>query len=194
MAENVETLRGLFFPVETDLSAESQKTLDASEKLRELRRKLETQSRGIRWPDTFQQIGGKLGELTDVRILEDIFIKVWNKARLFQKYLDPDKYPANETIEIPLLEHTVTSTHRPYIEVRFNETLIDRIDFEVTVTLELKGAVLEIQGGKITKLQSGECKGKGELRCEGLLLASEDFKPIKLPGTKEFDGGISISA
>jgi hypothetical protein len=186
MSEQADTLRGILLPVHVDLSETEKTSLETTEKIRELKDKLEEEAKSLTWPDTFNLITKKIGELLNVPILDDILIKVWNEGKLFRQ--------PGETIEVPLVKHTIKSTHRPYIEVRLNETLLDRVDFEIVVKLTVEGVVLEIQDGKIKKFRCGECTGEASLKCEGFLLASEKSKPIKLPGVKEFKPGIAIAA
>jgi hypothetical protein len=188
------TLWDVLFEVDADIPDAGKNIIEATEKVRGLRKRLESRGRGAGWPGAGTLIADTLKQLLNIGIEEDIFIKVWNDAKLFRKYLDPENYPSEETIEIPLLEHTVTSVHRPAIEIRVNEVLLDTIDVEIAATLEIEGAVVEIQGGRIRKLRSGKCTAKAEVKVEGMLLASEKFKPVKLPGVREFDGGIAIAA
>lgn len=194
MAERPDTLRDLLLPAGPDRSPDRLRELETSDKLSEVRKKLESRSRDVRWPGLPGLVLGKLGELLDIGIFEGVFVKVWNEAKLFRKYLDPDTYPAGETIEVPILEHTVRSTHRPHLEVRLDEVLIDRIDFEISVTLELKGAILEIRDAKIERIRAGELRGSGEVTCEGLRLLSEKFEPVQLPGSKVFAPAMAIDA
>lgn len=192
MNETTVTLRDLLLPSESGLAEAVQLELRASRAVRELKETLE-KHKAI-WPGTFAQIVGAIGDLLEVGIIEDIFIKVWNEAQMFQRYLDRNRYPSNETIIVPLAEHTIRSTHRPRLEIRANEIMLQRIEFEIMLRVTLKGAILEIRDGKIMKVRTGECGGKVELRCEGLLLASEAFETRRLPGEIEFKDGIPIAA
>jgi len=122
-------------------------------------------------------------------------VKVWNDGGLFRKYLDKGAYPPDETIEVALADHSVTSRHQPRIELLLNGQPVYPIVLDVAVTVTVHGAVIEVRDGRIMKVRTGELKGEGDLKWEGFLLASEKLKPIQLPGVKEFgDGGIPIVA
>ncbi len=138
-------------------------------------------------------VAGKIGDLLDVGIARNVLLKVWNDAQLFRRYLDRDRYPSNETIAVPLAEHTITSTHHPYLEVRFDASVIRRIDFELSLTVTLKGFIIEIQDARIKKIRTGTYSGKMELKCEGARLVSETLDSTDLPGEWEFKGGIPIA-
>ncbi len=192
MNEAALTLRDLLLPSQSNLTEAAQADFEASQPARELKEEL-AKHKALGWPGTLSLVVGKIGDLLDVPIAENIFIKVWNEAQLFRRYLDRDRYPANETIAVPMAKHTIKSTHRPYLEVRVNESVVQRIEFDVSLEITLKGAILEIQDARIRKLRTGECTGKVELRCERLLLASEKFETKRLPGVIPFKDGIPIA-
>ncbi len=193
MANSVETLGDLFSAKEGQADQESREKLESHEKLQGLDEKLDAKPGEVRPGEATEKIMGTLGDLLDISVIE-ILIKVWNEGKLFRKYLDPDTYPANETIEITLVKHTITSVHRPYIEIRFDDARVDRIDFEISLTLQLQGAVLEIRGGRIIKVRAGDCTAAGEVKCEGFKLLSRQSRSVKLRGVVEFDDGITIAA
>jgi hypothetical protein len=134
-------------------------------------------------------------DLLDVGVARDVLVRVWNDGGLFRRYLDRSAYSPEETIEVVLVDHSITSKHQPRIELLLNGEPVHPIVLDVTVTVTVHGAIIEIRDGRITKVRTGELKGEGELKWEGFLLASEKLKPIQLDGVKEFgDGGIPIVA
>ena len=150
---------------------------------------------GFAWGPEAARISSMVFELLNVGIVRNALVKVWNESGLFRKYLDRDAYPPEETIEVTLVDHTITSRHHPKIELLLNGAPVYPIVLDVTVTITVQGAVIEIQDGKIKTVRIGELGGGGDLKWEGYLLASEKLKPIPLPGTREFgEGGIPILA
>src|SRR5262245_18512962 len=63
-------------------------------------------------------VRSELGNLLNQIRLVDIFVGAWNKSRELRKYSDPKKYPPDEANFVPLVEHTITSTHQPYLAAR----------------------------------------------------------------------------
>jgi hypothetical protein len=62
----------------------------------------------------------------------------------------------DETETVTLADHTVESEHKPHLDIFKNGKLIGRITFPVSVEIELKGLMLEIDSGKVRKIASGE--------------------------------------
>ena len=126
-----------------------------------------------------------IGELLDVS-LGDIIVRAWTENKLFEKFLDPEKYNPQESILISLKKHKVSSSHKPYIDVSLNGKKIDTIDFQIDLTLTLEGVVLKIRDGRVCEIQSGTMKGSGTVKCEGLVLLKRDTGSINLPGAIKF--------
>ena len=95
---------------------------------------------------------------------------MWNEGKLFDRYLRTHDDDPNETIQITLSKHSIKSSHRPSIEVKWDGKVIKEIHFDVEVELDIDGAVVEIQNGRIKKLKARTCTAKGEFGCEGLTL------------------------
>jgi len=197
MTDQTTTLGAFFFPVGVEISDESRASLEAKEKLRSLRQELKD-AKGDTWLPDASPILDMVGDILDVDLLENVLIKGWNKEGLFEAFLDLQTHPDNksraETVTVPILKHTLETTLHPHIEVCLHDRVVKTIDFDVTLTLELEGAELEIRAGRIWKIRTGECTGKGVLKCEGVELASEESRPIVLPGERIFQDGIKIAA
>jgi hypothetical protein len=93
---------------------------------------------------------------------------------------------------VPLEEHTITSTHKPYIEVLVNEKPVIEIHFSITLAFVLEGFVLKIQGGKIKEIQTGTCQGKGEIQCEEITIKEKQTGPYRFPGVIHLGDGVAI--
>jgi len=128
---------------------------------------------------------GAIAALLDIP-LQDVIVRAWNEGKLFEKYLDPEKYDPDEIISIVLKDHDVTSSHAPNIDVLFNGDKIYSIDFQLELTLTLEGVILQIQGGRIREIQAGRIKGEGTLKCENLILFTRETETMDLPGTIKF--------
>ena len=127
-------------------------------------------------------LAGAIAGLLDVPLL-DVVVRAWNEGRLFEKYLDPDRYDPDEVIAISLRQHEITSTHRPKIDIVLNGETLDSIDFELELKLTLDGVILQVQGGTIRAVQSGSVRGEGTLKCENLIVFHRETEPMDLPGS-----------
>ena len=187
------TFRDILFPSQAGLPDAVRDHIEATAAVVELKEKLKEVMSGTEWGPVSRRVSERLLEVLDVGIAGDVLAKVWNEGGLFQKYLQPEKASPDDVFEVALVDHSLRSVHRPAIEITLNGQTLRAIELEVTLKLTVKGAVVEIQDGKLKSVETGELKGKGELRSQGFLLVSEDLPPVKLRGKKVFkDGGIPI--
>jgi hypothetical protein len=145
----------------------------------------------VKWPVAFDIIVKKITDILDIGIL-DIMVMAWNKYRMLLKYADREKYPPGETLLVPLVEHTIKSEHRPFIEILINDKPVGKVEFNITISLMLKGIILKIQDGKIKGVTTGTCKGKGTIKCENIVILEKETAPISLPGSIDLGEGIPI--
>lgn len=167
--------------------------IEKSEKIDKVREKLTRAVATISWSDIYRQVIERIEDILNVDMV-DIMTMAWSKSETLIKYLDKEKYSPDEIILVPLAEHTIKSTHRPYIELLLNDKSVGRLDFDITIYITLKGMILKIQGGKIREIMAGSCQGKGEIKCEGLLIAEKKPKSIRLPYSINVDHGVSIGS
>ncbi|MBN1190178.1 MAG: hypothetical protein JXA46_10530 [Dehalococcoidales bacterium] len=179
-----------FFSSQTQLSTRSFSPVESCEKMLSVKRLL-LQQAGVTWPlvlDTFLE---KTRDILNIDI-PDIMTAAWNKYKILLKYKDKEKYPPDDTFLVHLAEHTFRSMHQPFIEIRVNDQLVDTIDFEIALSLTLKGIALKIRDGKIREISAGECKGKGSVHCENRLILEKETKSFTLPGTISLGDGVPI--
>lgn len=153
---------------------------------------LATEAKWIDWPTAFGGVVGKLKELLDIDIV-DVMAWGWERYGEIRKYADGEKYPPDETYFVPIAEGAIRSVHRPYVEITINETVKEKVTFDVVFTLSVKGVVLGIQGGRIRQIRTGSCKGKGTVKLGNVLLAEKETEPIELPGSIDLGEGIALT-
>jgi hypothetical protein len=191
MNERVITLDSFFSIAEKAKSAKLRPMLDSVEVVSALKEKVATLGKGLKWPGTLDGLLEKIPGLLNIQ-LTDIFATAWNKYRELRKYTNQEKYPPSETVLVSMAEHKIESVHQPYIEIMIDEVLWKKIDFQITVTMKLKGFVLKIQGGKIKEIRTGDLKGIGKIKCEGMVLLEKETESVDLPGTINLGEGIPI--
>jgi len=186
------TLNKFFFEGEKDLSSKKLSALESATGVVSLRATILTDAKAVGWTTTWSEIVEKMKDLLDIGIPE-IMVSAWNKYRILLKYLDREKYPPDETFLVPLAEHTIRSVHRPFIEILINDQSVAKIQFDLDLSLYLKEATLKIQDGKIKEILVGSCKGKGVMKCEGLVILERETDSVVLPGRISLGDGLPIS-
>jgi hypothetical protein len=174
-----------------DLSNEEWSRLESGKGVMDLRRPLEEARLPGGWAGLRDKILAEAGGLLDIR-LQDVMCWAWKKGRELEAYRDTERYPPDKTFSVPLVEHKITSTHTPRVDIRMNDKKVGSIHFAVTIEIAIKAMTLEIQNARIKKIHAGDCKAKGRFLCEGVLVAERESKPLDLPGTIDLGEGLEI--
>ncbi len=185
------TLGQLFFPDAVKVPDNRWLDMQSNRPWVELKERLAKEVKGIPWGGVLHNIRERFEPLLDVG-LPDILAGAWNKYRLLLKYLDKEKYPPEEVILVPLVDHTIQSEHHPHLELLIDEKSIGKIEFQITLSLTLEGFTLKIQDGKIKEILTGTCKGEGTIKCENAVLVERELAPIRLPGSIDLGEGLPI--
>lgn len=189
MLDDQTTLADFF--VSSDIAAERLDEVEAHASVADLRARLAKEFDGMRWSAVWDAVKGQFEELLEVRFV-DVFLGAWTKYEELKKYGDPAQHPPEERHLIPLLEHTVTSTHQPSVEIEIGETFREKIPFEIALSLKLSGMLLQIRGGRILKIYTGRCQGSGSVKCSGITLLEKETAEIRLPGMMDLGEGVAI--
>lgn len=149
-------------------------------KWKELHDKLTTEVKGIKWV-AMPDLVARIGELLDIQI-PGLLLGSWKKCDELQAALEESKKSPQSKIYVGLAEHTISSEHTPYIEVRIAKLDAQRIDFKLKLVFKLKACELEIQGGLIKQARTAACEVEGTLSQGLLVIANRKLTPIRLPG------------
>lgn len=189
MVDDQTTLADFFVWTEsTDARLEA---LESEALVADLRARLAKQFDGLRWSAVWDAVKGQVEKLLEIRFV-DIFLGAWTKYEELRKYCDPDLHSPQETHLVPLVEHSITSTHKPAVEIEIGELFRESIPFEIALTASLSGMLLQIRGGKILKVYTGRCQGSGSVTCSGVSLMEKETCPIQLPGVMDLGEGVAI--
>jgi hypothetical protein len=147
--------------------------------------------RGLPWSAVVQRIAPEVKNFPPIDIPE-IAAAAWNTYHTFKAYADPAKYPADCTIPVKLLKHTITSKHHPSIEVLVHEKLVWKVTFDLELSLAFSASVA-IRAAKIVEIRPlEECQAEGCLKLSGVVLAKRDTRPLKLGPVIALNDGIPI--
>jgi len=148
-------------------------------------------SRHFDWSSLAGEISEKLEQMFDIR-LTDILAAAWKDYQALLDCADPSKHTAEETINLPMVDHRIETTLKPCLEIVVGERQPIRLTFEIACELELKGLVAKVQDARVHALRIGSCRAKGSVKCEGVLLIKRETRELDLPGRIVLGHGISI--
>jgi hypothetical protein len=122
-----------------------------------------------------------IGSLFQVSLI-DVLIKGWKKYNEVAKALEESRKKPADTILKVLVTHTVKSVHHPYVELFKDDTLVGKIQFDLTASIKVEGLTLKIQNGEVTAILAGTCQGDIQLAYDGEVLIDTPTERIDLPG------------
>lgn len=178
MSENLPSVNDEVFLFTKEIQAK--KSSDENWKL--FKERVGKELKGVKWVASKFDIAEKVAELLDIKI-PSIFLSSWRKSDEIKKLLDQSAKSPEEKFEANLSEHTITSEHKPYIEVMFKNMAVYKIEFDLNLSFTLHGFILKIQNGIIHGIDPGVCNAQGTLSWENIKLLEKKLEPIKLPGT-----------
>jgi hypothetical protein len=174
-----------------DIDASPLEKLQKTELIETLRKSLPAKEIALQWKPVWSSIIDHIGKLLDIDMVE-IMLRAWKNFFDLHKYADTAAFPPDHTYLETLVEHSITSKHVPEIVVEIDHAIKKTIPFEISLQLKLKGFVLEITAGKIMKIRTGECSGKGSLKCMNVALLEKESAKVALPGTIDLGEGVPL--
>lgn len=132
-------------------------------------------------------LAGSLDELFGVGI-GSVLETSWGKLEALKTSLDSTRADPAKIAHVPLLDHKVTSTHQPHIDLMLGGRKIARLAFDIGLTLDLRGVQLDIRQGRIHGLTGGEARGEGTFSFGGQPLLQRTTPALALPGRLAFIG------
>ncbi|HYJ78111.1 MAG TPA: hypothetical protein VEW03_00715 [Longimicrobiaceae bacterium] len=153
-------------------------------------------------PEPVREAVGGIGEQVAEGLREalgapfaDILGGAWSRYADLWKFCDRKAYPPDKVSVVTLAEHTITSTHQPYVDIELSAILPMpvrlRLDFQADVEAKIQGARLAIRDGKIRKLHAATVVFSGSLHCEGKQVLSREAT-LKIEKGISFGDGIPI--
>lgn len=191
MTSSPGTLIELFSDLNGGRWAESMKVLEGGPVYARMMRRLAPLGGAMSNVEAFRTLSASIANLLRLD-LGVILVGGWKKIAELRRYTDRDKYRPDETVIVELTRHTITSKHNPILDIVADGVKIDAVLFNLTLTITLDGALLEIRDGKILAVTPGSCKIGGELKCEGFEIFKRNSAAVKLDGRWAFEEPIQI--
>jgi hypothetical protein len=177
-------LPGSGFPAESLSAGMSEKDVESFKKT------IDGALPGMKWSALEGAVGSKLAEVLEGIDAVTLFAGAWEKYHLLSDAAEKSKSGA--TVLVPLAEHPLKTKLHPYVEIQLGPDVIKRIEFEVTLSLKLKGITVRVQSAEIRGIEAGTCEGSAELGLAASSIWKHDIKPINLPGKIALRKGIPI--
>ncbi len=171
--------------------------------LTEVRREIETKVPNLSWSHASKEIDAKIDKLLSQPI-DGLLVSAWGKYKELQKYADAEKFPPGKTVLTTLVKHKVEASMKPSVVIQVAGIDVASLELPIVLVLEMEGAVLKIEGGKILALQAGSLQGVGTLKFRLNMLRpklpSQDLFPplekktpkFEIPAAIPFGEGILI--
>lgn len=174
-------LGDLLLPGVSALSERLAASLETSEEASEIKRALAKAVPGLPLGPIIEGVSKGLETALDVPI-SSMLAGAWDRARELRAAMKETRDSEKEAVLLPLLDHTITSEHRPYVDVVLNGTAIARLVFPLAVTFQLEGIVLRIAKGRIADVLAGQMTIKATLKFAEFVLIEKALPPITIPG------------
>jgi len=143
---------------------------------------------GMPWSEVEKLVCDKLSEALDIDPIR-LFAAAWEKYSLLSDAAKQSK--SGETVVVPLAEHPVEVELHPYVEIQMGP-ITRKIEFDVTLSLKLKGVRVKVESEEIRSIDAGTCEGSAEIGVANVSIWKHDIKPVPLPGTIKLGAGIPI--
>jgi len=123
--------------------------------------------------------------------LGGLIIAAWGKwadltAAAKRTFATPD---SSEVVELAV--HTITSTHRPSVELLVNDVHVATVHFELAVKVVIKGLVASVQHGRLVAVHAGDCDLTATLAAEGRQLAKREAH-LQVPVLVRLGSGLPL--
>lgn len=179
------TLAHFFLAEEKAITGKIRVDLETASQMAALRKAVEKVGEGLLWSSVEDELYNSFAALLNVP-LKNILASGWEKQAEIRKHLKKCAAAPEEIFLVPLAKHTLSSEHKPSIELLLNQQPLGSVTFHIILALKFEGAVLKIQGGRIREVQTGTCLGSGRITCEEFVLIEKTTKKVNLPGRLVF--------
>ena len=126
--------------------------------------------------------------------LDDIVGQAWSTLKELHKYADPAQTPPDDVNVVTLGKHRIESLHKPSVDVVVgDDTVVHSFTFDVTVNLNIEGANVEVQQGKIQAIRLTKLKLGGSINLNERPILEKQIGEISIPGEMRLKDPIQIN-
>jgi hypothetical protein len=114
-----------------------------------------------------EQLAAAIGPLLEIDF-GDVLVLGWTKHREVTDVARRTLKAAGTSETVYLVSHQITSTHHPLVELFIDDTRLHTFTFDVAITVDLAGAALTIQSGRLLDARFGRVTVTAELRLQDM--------------------------
>jgi hypothetical protein len=119
------------------------------------------------------QIAGIAHDLLDLEF-DELILGGWRKFGDLNAAAKRTREADDGSEVVDLATHSITSTHKPRVELRIDDIPIATVTFELSLKFTLKAVVATVRDGRLVELHGGLCDVQGSLTAEGRQLATRE--------------------
>lgn len=131
-------------------------------------------------------MGGALDQVLALP-LAGVLSSPWTSIIEVTAALKETAHDPKATALVNLVDHGLTSAHRPRVDLVWGGKSVARMEMGVDLVLDLIGVALEIRGGKIVGVKAGHCQGVGMMTLLDQPVLKHDGKSHALAGRLTFN-------
>ena len=170
----------------TTLAERLRAGLDVGEEAAEIKQALVRAVPGLPLQPVIDGVCASLQQALDVPI-SSLLVGAWDRSRELRAAIQQTRDSDKTAVLVPLLAHTITSEHRPYVDVVLSGAPLARLVFPLKVAFALDGFVLRIARGRIAAMTTGTLKIKATLKFANFVLLEKALPAVALPGSLAFE-------
>jgi hypothetical protein len=146
----------------------------------------------IGWSEVRTEMAGRMIDALQTTLLGGL-VSAWLKSKAVEEKAKKSQSSPETPFSCTLLEHAVESTLHPYVRILLDEKLVQQVDFDVNMTTQIEGLILNLESGSIVSIQPGRCEWSGSIGIDGVDLIERSLVALDLPGHIVFRHPIPLS-
>jgi hypothetical protein len=115
----------------------------------------------------------------------------WKKHAALTTAAEQTRTTPETSAVVSLAEHTVSSTHKPYVDLLVREKRVARVHVELSVQVTVQGLAATVRGGRLVSLTGGNSEISARLAVEDRELAHRTAR-ADLPLMVRLGNGIPL--
>lgn len=132
-----------------------------------------------------KSVAGALDQFFQIG-LDDILESAWDRVEAVRDIKAASRTDPDRLIPFPLLDHKISSSQQPHIDLLVGGLNLGRLPFRTAVSLKLRGVHIVMGGGRIHHITAGQCGGEATFTLGGVTLIERTTPHLALPGRLSF--------
>jgi hypothetical protein len=135
----------------------------------------------IDWNGFDADIGDKIEKMLDINLVAPI-VGAWKDLKAVRACADRTKHAPDETISLPLVDHDIEASLKPYLDITIGDLPVQHVQFEIACDIELHAAVAIIRDAAIVGLRLGGCRAGATVKCDHAKIFERKSRTLEVPG------------